>query len=158
MPIKEMLINNHDTVGLEKVYSELRCLSNSYPDFYNWYHEKLAFDSNRKILVLSEGEKIAGVLITKDGFEKKICTLRVNEQYRRRGIGSYLMQYSFNLLNTDKPIITVSENNLFEFNPLLKRFGFDLKKIYYNYYMLGKNEYSFNGYLVDNESKEEIAL
>lgn len=158
MFINQNYIGMEDARGSERIYAELQNLNKNYPDFYNWYHEKVIPDPNRKILVLSEGQKIAGVLITKDGFEKKICTLRVNKKYRHKGLGSYLMKQSFNLLNTDKPIITVSENHLFEFNPLLRRFGFDLKRIYHNYYMIGKNEYSFNGYLVDNESKKGIAL
>lgn len=152
-------IGMQDIRGLDRVYAELQCLNDNYPDFYNWYHKKMILDPDRNILVLSAGREIAGILLTKDGYEKKICTLRVDEKYRHRGIGSYLMQQSFRLLQTDKPIITVSENHLFEFNPLLIRFGFDLKKIYYNYYLFGNNEYSYNGYLTDSiKDKKGIAL
>ncbi len=147
---RQITLQKDDLVWIERVYHELKVLNGEYPNFYDWYYNKVvkALDNqSRSIFVVAEGTDIAGVLIAKDYFEKKICTLRVSPQYCHRGIGKLLFEKSFELLNTDKPIITVSEEHVFEFNKLLKYFNFSKEKIYLNYYRRGKAEISYNGFL-----------
>lgn len=76
--------------------------------------------------------------------EKKICCLFVNPNHRKQGIASNLIERSFMLLNTDKPLMTVAENNLDQLRPLIQRFGFELTSVKDSVYKTGVKEYYYN--------------
>ena len=87
----------------------------------------------------------AAVLILKNTDEKKICTLRVAEDYRNQGIATALLKVAFKELQCARPIITVSSYHIDEFKSLLEKNGFVLYKEYIDYYKQGIVEYAFNG-------------
>lgn len=79
---------------------------------------------------------------TKD--EKKICCLFVDPAYRGQGIASQLIKNSFAILNTEKPLMTVSEHNLPQLQKLIDRFGFELTSVKNSVYLPGVREFYYN--------------
>ena len=146
-------INNVDS-KIDSIFSELSFLRAEYPGFYDWFFGKVISElsnGSRKIFLaqtpLSFG-KVNGVLILKKSVsEKKICTLYVDKESRMNGIGQKFMDIAFNELNTDKPLITVSDSRLSEFSKLLKKNRFEIIDSLDNYYAKNHTEYTFNGHL-----------
>ena len=92
--------------------------------------------------------KINGVLVLKNtNSEKKICTLYVDKESRLNGIGQRFIDIAFNELDTDKPLITVSDNRISNFSRLLKKNNFEIVDSLSNYYSENHVEYTFNGHL-----------
>lgn len=90
--------------------------------------------------------RFAGAMIlkkTRD--EKKICTLYVHGNFRRRGIGTAFMDIAREKLDDQYPVITISELREAEFAPFLQQFGFKLYDRYNGYYRSGVSELSYNG-------------
>lgn len=136
---------------IKEIYKNLSELEKEYPDFRHWFFEKVKKElelkaRSRTIIIKRIASDIVGIAILKHtDTEKKICTLRVSEGFRRRGIGTSLMRESIETLKCPYPKITVSSLRFPEFSQLLKAFGFTLYKVYYGYYKKDDFEYSFNG-------------
>ena len=130
----------------------MKGLEIEYPNFSNWYHQKVyqgLENGTRSLLIARDNasKKIAGISIIKNYHEKKICTFRILSEFQHKGIGSKLMEKSLEILETDSPLITVSEDHINEFQNILNKFNFKEIKKYDNYYKEGKFEISYNGYL-----------
>lgn len=69
---------------------------------------------------------------------------------RSSGIGTKLMEIAMNEFNGEKPLITVADNHIKDFIPLLVKYDFNLP----DYYTDGRIEYTFNGHLYLSESVE----
>lgn len=133
----------------------LKGLEKGYPNILKWFKEKVSFNSklrkNREILLaISSDEKqnikFLGFAILKDTIEeKKICTIRISEEYQRKGVGEELFRKAFEVLGTDKPLITVSENNEECFKKLFKKFGFKKIEEKKDLYAQGIKENIYNG-------------
>ena len=109
--IQIKLVSSWDHHMISNIYHEIRLLQSNYPNFSLWFAKvvRQLNSTTRKMYVALDEGKIAGVLILKrDNEENKICTLRVSEHYRGRGIGSRLMNIAITELKTNKPLITVS--------------------------------------------------
>ena len=145
---------------LTKTYSVLSSLRDDYPDFHNWYFNKVipgVLSGERIIILKITNGHISGIsILKKNGNEKKICTLRVTDNFQQKGIGSELLYQSCELLDTAKPLITVSSEKIKQFEKLFKSFDFKLTKCYYDYYTRSKHELSYNGFLNSN-SKDDIS-
>ena len=76
------------------------------------------------------------------------CSIRVNERYRNSGIGTELFKACFKFLETDKPVITISEKNIPIFKKHIDKYKFEQKQILDDYYIKGSKEYVYNGTLV----------
>lgn len=143
----------------ENVFCFLRDLEQEYPNFRNWYFNKVIPDlaiQKREILIFLDNSEICAVAILKMGIiEKKICTLRVKENYQNKGIATDLLNESIRILGTNTPLITVSSNKLPQFEKLFKKFSFKLESRMDNYYKLGSTECCFNGTL---PAKKDINL
>ena len=108
------------------------------------YHNKILFPYG-SLLDRVSTYKLAGCSLLKNTpEEKKICCLFVDPQYRKQGIASQLIRESFNILQTDTPLITVAENNLPQLEPLLKKFNFELTSVLDSVYRKGVKEYYYN--------------
>lgn len=131
-------------------YKKTSKLRLEYPEYREWYFNKVVPGLNALerdiILVLNECE-ILGVSIIKDSNEKKICTFRIDEKYQRQGIGKLLFEKSFEILNCEKPIITIPGARVNEFNRIFKYFNFKLEGKYVNYYRHNSFELAYNGIL-----------
>lgn len=146
---------------IDSIFSELSFLRTEYPGFYTWFYNKvipgLSNDSRKVFLAktsISFG-KVNGVLILKDSnIEKKICTLYVDKKSRMNGIGQKFIDIAFNELNTDKPLITVSDNRISEFSKILKKNNFAIADYLSNCYSNNHIEYTFNGHLYISENEK----
>lgn len=128
------------------------CLQALYPNFDSWITEKVAPGLNagtRKIIVSLTNNQISGfAIIKKEHNEKKLCCLRVLEEYQNRyGIGDKLFKKSFELLDTEKPLLSISEDMLPSYKKLFTYYGFAIESVYPEYYRPKKTEFCYNGEL-----------
>ena len=159
MKIEIYDVSYTDIETIQKVQNLLVFLKQEYPNFLNWYKTKVQpglKNKSRRIIIATPAKyssEVAAIMILKDTIaEKKISTLCVMKNYRAQGLGTVLLNLAMTILDTDSPLITVSEFHIDEFKPLLNRFKYECYKEYKNYYKDGISEYSYNGYL--NESNE----
>lgn len=128
---------------------EFNDLGYNYPNFDKWF-EKVSQcvindDSERQIIIAINLEgKIMGIMILKDEEEKKISTLVVSKRYRKMGIGGRLIEKGFKVLGTIKPVITISEERLDDFQAIIKKYNFELSEEVEGLYKEGVTEYIFN--------------
>jgi len=83
-------------------------------------------------------------LLKNEPEEKKLCCLFVDPNYRGQKIASKLVEDSFTLLNTTKPVMTVSQQNLSMLQKLIDRYGFELTSVKESVYLPGVKEYYYN--------------
>lgn len=151
--INRMSILNDSTLVSEfdNVFQSLKDLQKEYSNFKYWYYKKVfngIFDGSRTIILKKYYNDIIGLAILKnDEYEKKICTLRVVNRIKDKGLGTEILNQSLNILRTNIPIITVSSIYNHEYISLLRNYEFKLYKIYKSYYRKGIDEYTYNGYL-----------
>lgn len=137
-----------------KIYNFIKHLRFEYNSFSKWYNH--LYDSTkgllpgREIVICQINKNIAGVAILKKSTEEsKICTLRVAAEYQHMGIGKELVNKSINWLENEKPLITVRQSLVPQFDSLFSYFGFNKEETYRSYYKLFSTEVSFNGILPD---------
>lgn len=153
--IREVFYQDQD----EMIYVRkiLLSLKQNYPNFEQWLDEKVMtqLENTRKIIVALSGQAIIGVMVLKSTVsERKICTLWVQKEYRKNGIGTDLIEYAIEELETKYPLITMSENSYMDFLPLMENFNFRLERRYKGYYQPGIIEYAYNGLLEENVTGE----
>lgn len=136
----------HNEIAIFQFLSEAK---KYYPAFDMWYFQKVIPEARlgkREILSEVRDGKIVAIAILKNTLqEKKICTLRVSEEFKNKGLGIRLFQRAFQVLQTDKPFLTVSEEKLPDFKKIFDYFQFEQTAVLENYYREGKKEYIFNG-------------
>lgn len=132
---------------LNKIYSFLELLEDEYPNFKEWYFNKIFINNiileDRLILLKVYKNEICAVSIIKHT-EDKICTFRVTDKFQSLNIGTNLMKDTISIIGNDRPLITVSEDRINQFKSILKKFDFKLYATYQDYYKSNKIEYSFN--------------
>lgn len=144
---------------MEEIFEDVRIfLADSvyyYPRHNEWYKgvvQELRDGTEREMIIVYDSKTIAGVsILKKSQIEKKICSLRVAKEYRGKGIGTSLFKKSLEFLETDKPILTVSQGKKEEFQKIFNYFGFSLEQTYYGKYMPTLNEYCYNGILLPED-------
>ncbi len=137
---------------LNTIYSTLCQLDAEYPHFYSWYYGKVAQDVKAKrrdiLFSISTDHYISGIIILKNfNSEKKICTIRVPEKYQRNGLGKALIINAMKILNTEKPLITVSSKKHIQFQRLFSYFGYTKTEEKQGFYLNNTTENVFNGIL-----------
>lgn len=144
----ENIIKGNILIGLEK----------DYPNILQWYQTKVLpglETGEREIIFACKFDKnefqnsqflevLGYVILKKTPKEKKICTIRVEPQYRNMGIGEALLKRSFIFLDTSLPMITISEDNIKYFKKLLEKYKFRLIEKKKDLYIKGKIEYIYN--------------
>lgn len=128
-----------------KISGFLSILREDYPGFEKWLKRVfIEIPLGRRVVVLdTDNGVIRGLAILKNTTgEKKVCTLRVGEKYRRQGIGTRLLRESYRILGTDRPLLTVSERNIDSFMPFLAKEGFELTSVVK--YGSHRREFCFN--------------
>ena len=107
------------------------------------------FSGKREILFSIIDDYISGIAILKNTpEERKICTLRVVDKFQHRGVAQVLVRNSFDFLDTEKPLITVSSVRDHQFKSLFDYFGFQKTFELSNYYKLDSSEIVYNGALI----------
>jgi len=133
-----------------------RTIAETYPGYKKWFQDKfmvgLQNETSRAYCFAVDGLTLAGLSLLKNTpEEKKICCLCVSPNYRRMGLASKLMQSSLDLLHTTKPLMTISNNNLNQWQTLIKRFGFELSRTQAGAYRPDLVEYFYNEHYTRNK-------
>ena len=125
-----------------------------YPRIVEWFNKiiKEIDEDNKKrelFLAVIKNERnieLAGILILKNtDREKKICSLRVIEKFRNKGIGKRLFEEAFEYLGTTKPLITLPEECYKDaFKRLLEKYNFTETNKLEGVYRDNRIEYFFN--------------
>lgn len=139
--------DNFDSI-VKYIYDITKDSLDIYKDYHDWYYEKMINGINTPkrniLLAINNGDIVGIIFLKKDIDEKKVCTIYVKKDFRKLGIGSILMEEGLKWLDTDKPLVTVADDRLEEFLPLVRKYKFNLDRIIPNLYRLGHNEYIFN--------------
>lgn len=126
-------------------------LRESYPGFDEWLLGRVIpgiYAGERTAVVDLRGPAVAGLLIVKhSATEKKLCTLRVRPDFECKGLGVRLFETAFDLLGTDRPLLSVSEPSINKFSRLFAHFAFSKEAVYGGRYLPHVNEFSYNGLL-----------
>lgn len=134
-----------------ELFHKLIFLELSYPNFNTWFNNKIItgiLSGERILLLVYKNNELAGVSILKNTpVEQKICTLYVFPKYQSQGIGVQLFKKSMAILESDKPLLSVSQDRLSLYDKLFAYFGYDFVENYHGLYVPQKNELSFNGLL-----------
>jgi GNAT superfamily N-acetyltransferase len=98
-----------------------------YPEYYKWYYQTnipRILDGEGEAIFYLDGFQIVGLsMLKRTDDEAKICTFFIDEDYRKRGYSSLLLEDSFGYLGTESPIITIPENRLDEFSKIIEAYG-----------------------------------
>ncbi len=142
-------INANNIFQFHDTYNILEELGQNYPDFHNWYWNKVVpgvlLDKDEIILAYRK-KSLVGVSIIKDSYEQKIRALRISPAFQNKGYGLYLIDESIKRLNNDKPLASVSEDMINDFSRVfINRYNFDITHVHKGLYIPKKLEYQFNG-------------
>ncbi|WP_181904054.1 GNAT family N-acetyltransferase [Ciceribacter selenitireducens] len=123
-------------------------LSEDYPDIQNWYVNKVVpglRTGTRFLLPVHRDGKLVAVGIAKnDGFERKICTVRVAPHHAGRGLGLRVFDGLLKWLDDDQPGLTVSATKLPAFERIFDWYKFRLTGVENGLYVPGRQEVGYN--------------
>lgn len=133
-------------------YEIIKDLTESYPDFYKWYMQKIVPDvvcGGGSLLLAEEHNQIIGIAIgKKTATETKFRCLRIVPAYQHKGIGQQLIDRMLLQLDCDKPLITVSHDMIHSYaRTFVNYYHFELTEVAKGIYVKDKLEYVFNGLL-----------
>ncbi len=119
----------NDMVLYKNIAKLTKSINDTYPKHNEWLFNKFFPElksGKRKIIIayIKENTPIGVALLKDTDEEKKICCLFVREDCRGRGIARKIIRKSCEVLNTNKPLITVSDRNLPMLQRLLNKNGF----------------------------------
>ncbi|SDA13158.1 Acetyltransferase (GNAT) family protein [Nitrosospira sp. Nsp18] len=136
---------------LNIVSQDAEFLRSSYPLFDQWFVSKVLpgiHTGVRTLLIEERDSMVVGLLILKHTeTEKKLCTLRVRPSFESKGLGVRLFQTAFQLLGTERPLLSVSEITAPRFERLFTYFGFAQEGVYQGRYIPMVDELAYNGLL-----------
>lgn len=134
--------------------ASLRDVAAFYPGFDSWFWLKVvpgAADGKRFVDTITRGSQVVAVAISKkDGSERKLCTLFVEEGARGQGHGTALLERACGWLGTDKPTATIAEERLGDFASIIERMRWVKTSELRSAYRQGKTEFVYNGTAEEN--------
>lgn len=138
--------NKNFSEAVNRIYQLTDYNHDQYPEYAKWFYTKNVpriFNGTGEMIFYLDGFQIVGLSILKnDELEHKICTLLINEEYRKRGYSKLILEDSFKYLKTDKPLITIPEKRIEEFSSIIGAYNWEETSITNEY--LSK-EIIFNG-------------
>lgn len=142
--------NATNLLELKASYQILSKLENSYPNFYDWYWNKVVpgiLTKDDELILAYNKNELVGISIIKNNIdEKKLRALRISDKFQSKGYGLYLIDESLKRLEIDKPLCSVSDKMINEYSRIfINRYSFDLTHVYKNLYTKNSLEYEFNG-------------
>lgn len=98
------------------------------------------------MIIATENNIIKGfVLGKKTEYETKLRCIRVVPDYQYNGLGTTLIDKMINLLECEKPHLTVAEELIHHYSRIfVNRYNFDLDNVSKGEYRTNKLEYHFN--------------
>jgi hypothetical protein len=152
--LKDLINKNTPIDILDKIIMEILKVTlpvkEDYPEYKDWFLNKQVKGINidRDIIFAVYNNEIVGVSSIKgDSNEKKICTLYVKKCLRKNSIGTNLVNLSCEELETDKPLITISSNKLYDYRKIILERDWECNEVIDDLYKLNSDEYVFNGSL-----------
>ena len=98
-----------------------------YPEYYKWYYTKnipRVLQGTGEVIFYLDGFMVIGLAILKKDIEEaKICTLMIQEEYRKRGYSKMILESAFDYLKTEQPLITISAKRLDEFSKIIEAYN-----------------------------------
>ncbi len=153
--------NAKSLIELKVAFASIEKLGESYPNFYDWYWNKVVpgiWTGNDEVVLAYKKDEIIGVSILKNSGEKKLRALRIKEKFQSKGFGLYLIDESLKRLNIDKPLCSVSEKMINDYSRIfINRYKFDISHVYKGLYKKGELEYEFNGRNIEADLKVKTA-
>lgn len=124
--MEKYILSEMNNKNFSKAANEIYLLTdfnhNQYQEYLKWYYGKnipRVLNGTGDIIFYLDGLTVAGLTILKKEEEQKICTLMINEYYRKKGYSKELLESAFNYLGTDKPLITIPNNRINEFKKII---------------------------------------
>lgn len=112
--------------ALNEVYLTTDYNHQQYPEYFEWFFKKnlpRLFNGTGEIIFYLDALSIGGLaILKKDIDEKKICTLLISEEFRKKGYGKLLVEESFEFLGTSKPLITIPAFSVDKFSSIIKAY------------------------------------
>lgn len=139
------------SVDPQLVYASLSSagVAGLYPGFRRWFFGLVVpglYSGERRIILSKANGILTGIAICKrNQAERKLCTLWVSPSARERRVASALASQAFDWLDSDRPLFTVPEERISEFEGLCKAWHFSAPTFSANLYREGRVEYVFNG-------------
>ena len=126
--MEKYILSQMNRKNFSKATNEIYLLTDynhkQYQEYLKWYYTKnipRVLNGTGEIIFYLDGLTVAGLaILKKDPDEAKICTLMINEEYRKKGYSKELLESSFDYLGTDKPLITIPSNRIEEFNKIIE--------------------------------------
>lgn len=144
--IKYEIITDLPRIGY--VFKMIQNLEKYYPNFNQWYWNKLVPDillRNDMIIGMFKRNEFVGVSILKNQDEKKIRAIRILPRFQKKGYGLFLIDKCLEVMKCDKPHATVAEELLHQYARIfINRYDFNISKVEKGIYRKGKLEYIFN--------------
>ena len=139
------------TDDVERIWSALSHLEKTYPGFRMWFWGRVVRGletGQRKYFLSTEAADLVGIVIAKrDRLERKLCTVWVRSDRRGCGLATGLIDEASDWLEEDRPLLTVPQERLAEFMPLVWSRGYKLSEALSSFYRPNVTEYVFNGRL-----------
>lgn len=139
------------TSSLSLIREDATFLRDSYPEFDKWLTSTVlpGIPTGERTIIIERRDDItAGVLILKHtATEKKLCTLRVRPAFESKGLGVRLFETAFQVLGTERPLLSVSQPLEPKFHRLFTYFGFAKEAVYQGRYLPMVDELAYNGLL-----------
>ncbi|MGV8898674.1 MAG: GNAT family N-acetyltransferase [Burkholderiaceae bacterium] len=146
---------------LRAVSDDIEFLRANYPRFDEWFFCKVIpgiYQGERTAVIEQRDSLVAGLLIVKHSvLEKKLCTLRVRPHFENRGLGIRLFEAAFDLLGTERPLLSVAQTSVPKFSRLFAHFGFAQEAVYKGRYLPEVNEFSYNGLLEAHQDGQTLS-
>lgn len=135
---------------LDRLYKVTEVLEKDYPIHKEWFYNKFVSELDgvkREIIYYEKNNIIYGVVfLKKHDDEKKICTIYVDEKYRKQGVGTKLIKESMKFLDTQTPFITMPDYKEKCFLKIIEKYNWKKTQEIDSYYSSNK-ELVFNGFL-----------
>ena len=134
--------------SLSGIIDVLKPIKEYYPNYESWIENVVQSglsNNTRKIRVLKNDNKIAGLSILKDTpDEKKICSLFIHPEYRGESWMYSIFTDSLMYLKTKKPVITIPSTIIKKYHGLIFSNQWKNTSKINNRYQPGIVEYGFN--------------
>ena len=104
------------------IYMQTTYNNDQYPEYLKWFYTvnlPRIFKEEGDIIFYLDGLEVVSLSTLKNSDEKKICTLLVNEDYRKKGYSKQILEDSFEYLQTETPLITIPTKRLEEFDKII---------------------------------------
>ena len=132
------MIDKNFSKAVNEVYLLTDYNKKQYPNYYKWYYGKnlpRIINGTGEAIFYLDGFEVVGLsMLKRDLAESKICTLLINEDYRKRGYSKLILEDSFDFLGTDKPLITIPSRRLDEFQKIIDAYNWTSTDITDKYY------------------------